>query len=519
MNGLRNQFQDDVGRVRLAPAASGACQDGRRADKWAVSENPRRGPLLTRAAAAVGAAVAIVLVSILDRLAQIALKANFRHVRVLHRERFPRRGAALLVANHPSAWADAVVLLGAFERKLHFLVEGEQFHPWPRGALLRLFGALPVFARATGDPDAAAKNAATFRRCEELFDRGEVVAVFPEGVSETDRTLMPLRLGAARIAIAHVRRDEGRRPFAMIEVGLHYSDRVAFRSDVTVNVGEPLGAGDLLRADDAELAASRLTDCMAREIRALALGAIRPRQAAVLAALEPIAERVAWDLDVDDPSELLAASLDRLEQEDPETFEQVAARALVQARWRRALRIADRALAAPPRRRRGARRAAARVFTVLGALPAAAGAVIHAVPACLTNAATRRLAREPAQVAFVRIAAGAILFLAAYAGAAWLLLFAFCLGPEVTSGALGLAAVLGACALAYTPRARTWGDRLRLAWIALRHLDLVCRVRTEEEWLTRRVLALLEYGLEAPDVDPAHAPVLELGARPSALSR
>jgi 1-acyl-sn-glycerol-3-phosphate acyltransferase len=483
----------------------------------AVASVPVRRSRAGRALRSAGIAAASVLYIALDRIAQAALNAHFRRVRVAHRERFPRGGPVLLVANHPSAWADAVVLLGAFGRKLHFLVQGSQFRPWPRGLLLRLFGALPVYAHGQ-HADAAARNAATFQRCEALFDRGDVVAVFPEGVSATDRRVMPLRMGAARLALSYARRS-GSRPLALVAVGLHYSDRIAFRSDVVVNVGESIAVADLLDSWDESVAASRLTERIGWEIRALALGAARPRQAAVLAALEPIAERVAEGMEIDAPGEMLARALEELEREDPDTFARLERRALAQDRIRRALRVSDRAFNATRRRRSFGRGAASVLFTALGALPAAAGALIHALPAALTDAATRGIAKTPAQVAFVRIAAGAILFLAAYAFLGWLFFFRLEIGPEMTAGALLLCAVLGACALAYTSRAREWMERRRLGWIAFRHLDLVCRAHREEDWLRRRVAAILEYGLEVADVDPAYPPLFELGPRSSSLPR
>jgi glycerol-3-phosphate O-acyltransferase / dihydroxyacetone phosphate acyltransferase len=462
-------------------------------------------------------AAASLLYTALDRTAQAALNAHFRRVRVAHPGRFPGSGPVLLVANHPSAWADAVVLLGAFERKLHFLVQGDQFHPWPRGLLLRLFGALPVYSRDC-HPEAAAKNAETFRRCEALFDRGDAVAVFPEGVSASDRALMPLRLGAARLALSYARRA-GARPLPVVAVGIHYSDRVAFRSDVSVNVGEAIATADLLDTGGEEVAAVRLTERIGREIRALALGAARPRQAALLAALEPIAASVAERQEVDSPAEILARSLEDLEREDPDTYRQFERRALAQERIRRALRVSDRALTRSRKRRPPVRAVLSAALTALGALPAAIGALIHAIPAALTGAATRRIAETPAQVAFVRIAAGTIFFAATYAGFAWLFFFRLAWGAQMTAGALVCCALLGACAVAYTPHAREWSERWRLGWIALRHMNLVCRANREEEWLRRRVEALLEYGLEVANVDPAYPPVLELGARPSPLPR
>jgi len=151
-------------------------------------------------------------------------------------ERFPRSRPVLLVANHPAAWTDAVVLDVVLGRKLHFITSERLFHPLMRSVLLRMFGSLPV--RFGHNEDAALVNRMTFDRCHELLGRREVVAFFPEGVSGGDRTLLPLRPGAARLLIEQAV-WEGEIP-PMIPVALYYEDRTAFREDVLVVVGEPI---------------------------------------------------------------------------------------------------------------------------------------------------------------------------------------------------------------------------------------------------------------------------------------
>lgn len=159
---------------------------------------------------------------------------HFRRLQVRNADRFPARGPVILVANHPSTWMDVLVLEIALRRKLHFLAHETLFRPRPRGWFLRLFGTLPV---AMEGPDHAARNAATFLRCTDLLGRGEVVALFPEGVSADDRSLRPFHAGATRIALDHL--DAGGR-VPIVPVGIHYVDRTAFREDVIVSVGEPL---------------------------------------------------------------------------------------------------------------------------------------------------------------------------------------------------------------------------------------------------------------------------------------
>ncbi len=178
-------------------------------------------------------------IALLFALAKLAMQglgwAHFRHFDTLHRERFPRHGSVLLVANHPAAWTDALVLDMALDRKLHFIAYERLFRPLARGWLLRVFGSLPV--RFRGEAQAAVVNRQTFARCHEALDRAEVVAFFPEGVSTTDRTVGPLKTGAARLLAERL--QDASLPL-VIPVAIYYEDRTAFRGDVVVAVGAPM---------------------------------------------------------------------------------------------------------------------------------------------------------------------------------------------------------------------------------------------------------------------------------------
>lgn len=177
--------------------------------------------------------VGSLLHGVLRVVTEVSARIYFRRLAVAGREHFPARGSAILVANHPAAWTDVVVLDAALGRRLHFLAEESLFHPWARALLLRLHGSVPVRHHdAAGAP--AADNRASFARCHALLDRGEVIAVFPEGVSEWDRAIGPLKTGAARLALEHDARGAALR---LVPIAIHYQDRMAFRSAVTLVVG------------------------------------------------------------------------------------------------------------------------------------------------------------------------------------------------------------------------------------------------------------------------------------------
>lgn len=84
----------------------------------------------------------------------------------------PRRGAALVIANHP-CHADAAFLTATGRRWIHFLQAREYYDVRLLRPFFRLFGCIPV---RRGRPDPGAVRAALG-----CLGRGEVVGLFPEG--------------------------------------------------------------------------------------------------------------------------------------------------------------------------------------------------------------------------------------------------------------------------------------------------------------------------------------------------
>ncbi|HSQ60274.1 MAG TPA: 1-acyl-sn-glycerol-3-phosphate acyltransferase [Acidobacteriota bacterium] len=415
-----------------------------------------------------------------------AIAVHFRRAIVLGAERFPKRGAVLVVANHPSTWSDVLLLDALLGRRQHFLAEAGQFHLWPRRILLRLFGTLPLWMSESG-PRSSERNEETFRRCRRLFDRGEVVTIFPEGISRTDRSLMPLRRGAARLALSYARCRGASRSFSIIPIGLRYSDRTAFRSDVALRVGEPIPLAALrgeFSGDDPG-AWDRLTERLAGALRSLAVLAEDPRDEAILSALAPIVtarER--------DGAPAREGGLERwvaaTRRDDPEGYRRLHRLARSHARVLRALRVSDRILAEPSRsiaERSSAKRAAAALL----AAPALVGAAIHALPVLLTRSAIRSFSYDPSQVAFARIASGLFFLLLGYAALAGVFVRLLHAGAVAILALFGACALLGLIALGAWERGRPGAERRRLAQIARRHPRLVERARRSREELARWV--------------------------------
>ena len=418
-----------------------------------------------------------------------ALAATYRRVRRRASERFPRRGPVILVANHPAAWADVVALGALLGRPLHFLAHAYQFRPWPRRVVVSMWGTLPVYESDREAPDE--RNEETFRRCEALLEQGEVVAVFPEGVSRLDRGVMPLRLGAARLALTAAARSEGRSP-VLIPVGLHFADRTAAGSDLTLSIGMPIPVPRLVTLDPSllEAEAVRLTDRMREAIGSLIVDVPCPRLASLIRILEPVAAGNREALELEEARKL-GAALGALFSERPADLERLERRAVEWERARAALGISPRALAGTDSRPERPRRvqALAVLGALLGAVPALAGAVLHIVPAVLGWASATRFRSVPQRIPFARMTAGL---------ASWVLVMtAVWLAARALGGGgrESVAALLGGVLLAlFAGEYGAWlappHERIRLALLERTRPDLVRRARERYEDLAADVRTL-----------------------------
>jgi 1-acyl-sn-glycerol-3-phosphate acyltransferase len=119
---------------------------------------------------------------------------TFYRVRLVHPERIPETGAAVLVCNHVS-FVDAVVIMAESPRPIRFVMDYRIFHAPLAGWIFRKAKAIPI---APANEDAALLDRA-YDVCAAALEDGELVCVFPEGKLTTDGEINPFRRGVIRI--------------------------------------------------------------------------------------------------------------------------------------------------------------------------------------------------------------------------------------------------------------------------------------------------------------------------------
>src|SRR3989454_8291904 len=179
----------------------------------------------------------------------LALGFYFRRIERFHAERVPAVGPVLFTSNHPNSLTDSFVIGAAVQRKVNFVATVQLFRFKPVKWLLTQCGVIPI-NRVKDDPRAMRTIADTFEACFRVLERGEVVGIFPEGMTYDDSQLKEIKTGAARMALELEQRHGGKLGLHIVPVGLTFSAKEIYRSDALANFGEPIRAADFLAGYD-----------------------------------------------------------------------------------------------------------------------------------------------------------------------------------------------------------------------------------------------------------------------------
>ena len=273
------------------------------------------------------------LYRLLRVIAAIALRWYYAEIVVQGAERAPRSGPLLIVANHPNALIDPLLVGTTLSQPVLLTAKATLFENPALSPLLNAVGVVPL--RRAKDEESgvqgearADRNAAAFGAVTAALRRGGAVLIFPEGISHDAPAIAPLRSGAARIVLqAH---SEGVHGIQLLAVGLIYEEKERPNSHVLVRVGDPLILDTWLAEHGGE-SASELTRALEARLRAVTLNfataerAVRAvRLAHILSALAmepaPVAQPRSLDAEAD-----LARRIDRatsaLADASPETID------------------------------------------------------------------------------------------------------------------------------------------------------------------------------------------------------
>jgi 1-acyl-sn-glycerol-3-phosphate acyltransferase len=330
-------------------------------------------------------------------IASVAMLGWFRRIEVYAMERFPERGPAIVVAPHFNGFVDPALLAATLPRMPRFLAMAKLWTVPGLRPLLDLAGAVPVYRASEGS---TVRNRGTFDACHDVLREGGTIAIFPEGKVNRRLRLLPLKTGAARIALGA--RASGVRDVRIVPVGTIFEDRSAIRSRAVVRAGAPIELDEEIarfgrpgepEGEENHAAVDRLTAEIEARLRAVttdfgdASEALTLNMAARVAIRDP--EAPPWR---DIPLAEAWALAGRIERAAPSDRAAVLAAA---SRYRAALQalgLDDRDVVPGNRPERFRRRYWGRAARYAAAAPfAAVGAAVNAAPATAVHEVGKRV--------------------------------------------------------------------------------------------------------------------------------
>lgn len=110
-------------------------------------------------------------------------------------ENIPSDGACIITPNH-ATYADPIWITIPVRRRVYYMAWDKPFRIPVLGLMMRNFGAFPVNLDIAADASAQ-------REAIELLRKGHALVMFPEGGRTRTGKLMPFKMGAFRLAVAH----------------------------------------------------------------------------------------------------------------------------------------------------------------------------------------------------------------------------------------------------------------------------------------------------------------------------
>lgn len=193
---------------------------------------------------------------LLRALLRHALRVFYRGIEVEGLEDVPQRGPLLLAANHPNTLMDVLLVATGLDRRVGFVAKAGLFENPVVGWFFRSMGAVPVYRKQDGGGGESNDNA--LRDCEATVAQGGAILIFPEGISQEEPRLQPLKTGLARIALGAEAQTPGQ--VTVVPVALVYDDHETFRSRARVRYLSPIQVAPfaaLAEGDPASFAPAR----------------------------------------------------------------------------------------------------------------------------------------------------------------------------------------------------------------------------------------------------------------------
>ncbi len=186
-------------------------------------------------------------------VAGIMLHWFYSDIELVGAENVPSSGSVLIAVNHPNALVDSLIVAWLVPRRVTMTAKATLIENPLIAFVFRIAGVVPLRRAAdekarNGAAADRSRNARSFREIVDVLKRGGAVLIFPEGKSNSEERLAPLKSGLARVALQA--RREGVKNLSILPLGLTFEDKGAPGSRVRAQATAPIPV-DAWPGDDA----------------------------------------------------------------------------------------------------------------------------------------------------------------------------------------------------------------------------------------------------------------------------
>ena len=182
-------------------------------------------------------------------LLSLVNRAQFRSIETTGVDNIPPDAGTLCTSWHTNGLLDPISIMCSHPKR--FVIGGR--HDLATRPILgfwaRKFALQPVVRKAElirggcSEEEASTLNGRTLLNLAQGISHGFGCALFPEGTSHSEASMLRLRTGPMRtvLASAALAKSENRPMPAIMPVGLHFRVRHHFRTDLWIEYGKPIG--------------------------------------------------------------------------------------------------------------------------------------------------------------------------------------------------------------------------------------------------------------------------------------
>lgn len=236
-------------------------------------------------------------------------------------ENIPRDGAVILAPNHSNTLMDALVVLKSNPGITVFGARADIFRKPFIARLLRFARIVPM-VRVRDGLHNVVQNYKTMEEIVEVLENSIKFCMFSEGTHRMKHSMLPIRKGIFRIALAANEKFGAEKPVYVLPMGLEYGSYVRYKSSLVISYGNPINITEFVKEHDG---------CSEQELYRLLTEELRQRMSEVITYINDDGDYEAkWNLvhassaHLSDPEEALyrnqasVRNIERILEDNPE---------------------------------------------------------------------------------------------------------------------------------------------------------------------------------------------------------